>query len=304
MLLNDAGKIEFIKNTFHPYFDIQITSNIVPQNVNGFVNFVLPLEDFEGYDLNEDSLRKLFNDDFNNVVFTSENNDLFKYEFYKNVYFIRMNFFSDVLRMHILPKKYDASNEKSETPLLFFKADKENITNENFMCTAQYERKEDRKNINLYYKENSQANSQGIYKFDIKEYTRNLKTLQINSGYSYNDTNPTDEINHYTGILDESDENGDPVEVLTEYNISLMDANYDNICDFTNTVKHQELISNNIFWPRDTDPYPDSSNGFDNEHTINTLYHKTIKYFNDDIYIEENNNYINADWDETIIRGV
>ena len=42
----------------------------------------------------------------------------------------------------------------------------------------------------------------------------------------------------------------------------------------------------------------------DNEHTINTLYHKTIKYFNDDIYIEENNNYINADWDETIIRGV
>ena len=306
MLLNNEGKLEFIKDNFHPYFDITLTSNIVAENVNEFVNFVLPIEKIYNYDLeDENGLKKIFNDDFNNIVFTAnDNKTLFKYEVYKKVFFIRMPFYCDVIRMHIIPKKYDASDEKSENPLLFFKADKETITEDNFSCTEQYERKEDRKNINLYYTEETQIDSNGIYKFDIKRYTRNLQKLQINSGYSYNDTNPSDEINHYTGILDESDENGDPVSVFTEFNLALMDANYDNICDFTNTIKAQEINNDETIWPTNTNPYPNASNGFDNSHSINTVYHKTIKYFNDDIYTEEDGSYLTADWDETIIRGV
>lgn len=305
MLLNDEGKLNFIKDNFHQYFDITITSDIVPENVNEFVNFVLPIEKIDTYDFeNENGLRKFFNNDFNNIVFTANDNEtLFKYEVYKKVFFIRMPFYCDVIRMHIIPKKYDASDEKSETPLLFFKADKNDINEDNFFCTSQYERREDKKNINLYYKEGSKSSSEGIYKFDIRKYTKNLKNLQINSGYSYNETNPTDEINHYTGVLDESDEHGEPTESLTEFNITLMDANYDEISNFTNTIKSQELNNNQIIWPTNTNPYPDSQNGFNNPHSINTIYHKTIKYFNDDIYIEEDNNYLNADWDETIIRG-
>lgn len=306
MLLNDEGKLEFIQDNFHPYFDITLTSNIVAENVNEFVNFVLPIEKIDSYDLEEENgLKKFFNDDFNNIVFTAnDNKTLFRYEIYKKVFFIRMPFYCDVIRMHIIPKKYDASDEKSENPLLFFKADKTTPTENNFFCTEEYERREDGANINLYYKEENQEDSEGIYKFYIKEYTKDLKTLQINSGYSYNDTNPTNEINHYTGILDESDEDGNPLSSFTEFNIALMDANYDNISDFTNVIKAQELYNDQIVWPTNTDPYPDSQNGFDNSHSIDTIYHKTIKYFNDDIYIEEDNYYINADWDETIIRGV
>ena len=72
----------------------------------------------------------------------------------------------------------------------------------------------------------------------------------------------------------------------------------------TNNIKAQELYEQELIWPTSATAYPDALNGFDNFHSIDTIYHKTIKYFNDDIYIEEDNNYLNADWDETIIRGI
>lgn len=523
IFLADQGKLEYIKDNFHPYFDIQITSEIIPENVNNFVNFVLPIDKIDAYDFSDESgLRKFFNEDFSNVVFTSNNNeDLFKYEVYKKVYFIRMPSFFDTIRMHILPKKYDASNEQSETPLLLFKLDQETINENNFECTSKYERKEDKKNINLYYKESTQLDSSGMYKFDIKSKTKELHNLQINTGYSYNDTNPTNPmmLEHFTGILDESDENGNPVLIdtydhmeieynkqsidkyfsvnpfnsediyidwgdntdleyyrwqlshtystndnhvikiygnitsfrtslfydtkgitsiiipygitsledssfywctdlssiylptsitsigkncfsrtnlksivipytvtnignncfvandnlnsivlewysdseiipynstwlynndsfryfiiprgttslyiakgypsnllkedlkpratrneLTEFNIALMDVNCDNNIansDYTNISQEQKLVNNKIEWPDEMVAYDDGKNdhpiGFINSHTIDTLYHKTIKYFNDDIYIEEDGQYINNDWDENKIRGI
>ena len=94
MLLNNEGKLEFIKDNFHPYFDITLTSNIVAENVNEFVNFVLPIEKIYNYDLeDENGLKKIFNDDFNNIVFTAnDNKTLFKYEVYKKVFFYQNAF--------------------------------------------------------------------------------------------------------------------------------------------------------------------------------------------------------------------
>ena len=302
MLLTDEGKKEFLKSNFHPYFDISLSTNIKKENINSFVDITIPLEKLDNfYDLN--NLSAYFNDEYNNIIFTSsDNNSIFRYEIYQNVYFIRMEPFSSVIRAHIIPKKYDASNTKSNAPLLFFKENKQNIE-EAFSCTNQYERKEDGNPINLYYKNENKVSSNGIYKFDIKKYAKDLKRLQINLGYSYNDTNPTEEINHLTGILDESDQYGKKINNLTEWNIALMDANYDNISSFTNVAKPQRLQNNKITWPNNTTPYPNNSVGFNNEHSINQKYHKTIKYFNDDIYIEENENFINANWDEELIRG-
>lgn len=302
MLLTNEGKKEFLKSNFHPYFDISLSTNIKEENINGFVNITIPLEKLNEFN-DMEALSFLFNEEYNNVIFTSDDNSIFKYEIYQDVYFIRMEPFSSVLRMHIIPKKYDASDTQSNTPILFFKERKETIDENVFSCTEQYERKEDGAPINLYYTEEEKESSNGIYKFDIKKYTRDFKRIQINSGYSYNNTNPTNEINHLTGILDESDQNGNTTENFNEWNISLMDANYDNLSSFTNVAKPQKLENNTITWPTDTTPYPDNNTGFNNPHTINQKYHKTIKYFNDDIYIEENGNYLNADWNEQIIRG-
>lgn len=308
MILNEEGKIEFLESNFHPYFDIQLSSNITEENITQFVNFVLPISTInQSYAILTD-MRSFFNDDFTNVIFTSADEKyLYRYECYQDVYFIRMQPFRSTIRMHILPKKYDASNAKTDSSILIFKDNKQNIDSNNFNCTEEYERHTDGANINLYYKEDEQDFSNGMYKFDIKEKTKNFKNLQINLGYSYNDTNPTNplEICHYTGVLDESDENGTLLDdgEFTKWNLSLMDANYDNISLYTNTSKRQKLVNGSIQWPTNTTPYDDGEDhtlGFNNSHTINTLYHKTIKYFNGDIYIEENNHYLIQLWTEAI----
>ena len=300
MILDKEEKIKFLKNNFHEYFDITLSSNITEENINGHVNVVIPLSKLdEFYNLTE--LRKLFNENLNNIIFTPADNDeiIYSYESYNEIFFIRMTTFSYRIRMHIIPKEINASNS-----ILIFKESSQTIDENNFQCSDEYIRYEDKALINLYYQELGQMDSNGIYKFDIKEKAKNLDKIQLNFGYSYNDTNPTDEINHYTGILDESNELGEPIEEFTEFNASLIDANYDNISDFTNVIKALDLMHGEISWPTETDPYPDNETGFDNPHEIEKIYHKTIKYFNDDIYIEENNKFITADWDESLINVV
>ena len=303
MILNEYGKTEFLKSNFHPYFDIQLSSNIVEENIEQFVNFTLPIETIdEDYAITTD-MKSFFNDDYTNVIFTSADEKyLYQYECYKDIYFIRIKPFQSTIRMHILPKKYNASDS-----ILIFK-DEEHINDilDHLTYEDKYEYDDSKELINLYYQENTKKTTNGMYQFDIKEKTKNFKNLQINLGYSYNDTNPTNpmEIKHYTGVLDHSDENGMLIQnnEFTEYNLSLMDANYDNVSSYTNTSKQQELINNNIEWPTDTIPYSDGDEnhekGFDNPHKIDTLYHKIIKYFNGDIYIEEGNQYFTQLWTE------
>ncbi len=237
MKLNEQGKREFLESNFHPYFDITLSSDVIESNIEQFVNFVLPISVIdEEYAITTD-MKEYFNDDYTNIVFTSTDEQyIYKYEFYQNVFFIRLRPFQSTIRMHILPKKYDASNTGTDSALLIFKDNKQVIDDNNFSCTSEYERHNEAtdKTVNLYYKENTQKTSNGMYKFDIKDKAKNFKNLQINMGYSYNDSNPTDpmKLKHYTGVLDESDEDGIPISEsnadLTEFNLSLMDLNCDN----------------------------------------------------------------------------
>lgn len=298
MFLNDEGKKEFLKSKFHRYFDISI--NIGGANTNifseQFVNFVLLKETVRNYCNTIDiDLDTLLNEESNNIIFTpKESDEIYHYEFYKNVYFIRLKPFSKNIRMHIIPKKYNASDTKTN-PILFFKDAKQTINDSNFSKTEEYERR-DSSNINLYYKEDTEKISNGFYKFDIKDKTKGMTNLQINLGYSYNDTNPTNKIKHMTGIIDESDENGNRItpEEFTEYNITLIDINADNRLDHTNKIVQPNITSNEIDW----DDLLEYQGGFDNSHPIETVFHKTLKYFNDDLYIEEGGQYHMVEWTE------
>lgn len=298
MILTEEGKKDFLKTKFHQYFDITLSSDISIKetNIEQFVNFVLPLETLnEEYDMS--SFKKYLNDDYNNVIFTPANDStiIYNYEFYQGVYFIRLKPYSKYIRMHIVPKKYDASNTKTY-PILFFKDNKQNIDDSIFTCSDEYYR-EDEHPINLHYQEESIKNTNGMYKFNIKQYTQNMQNLQINLGYSY--ISPTDSINkiwHITGIIDESDEDGNtiPHSEFTEFNSTLCDGNCDNNADFTNKILEQKIKNNEIDWG----DLHKHDGGFNNSHNINQLYHKTLKYFNDDLYIEENGNHHLVDWIE------
>ena len=302
MLLNNEGKIEFLKTKFHQYIDIALTEDetLNEDNIHQFVNFVLPIQKINEY-LDFDSLEKFFNEDFNNVIFTPKDSsdEIYSYECYQKVFFIKMKPFSKNIRMHIIPKKYDASDS-----VLFFKDSKQKISSSNFKCTtAQYKRKTNENNVNLYYKKDSVEPSCGTYKFKIKDFTRNMKNLQINMGYSYNDTNPSDVITHYTGILDVSDENGKGISSsrFTEFNSSLIDVNCTNIPDvgdYTDEIWQATLETVQHTSDTNWSNFQICEGGLTNQHTTNTLYHKTLKYFNDTLYIEENNQYHIAHWNE------
>jgi len=300
MILNEEGKKEFLTSDFHTYIDIELSCDIKTNNITQFSNFVLPIQKLYEY-IDEQYLKSLFNKEYNNVFFTTQdNNVIHRYEYYQKVFFIRMTPFGS-LRMHFVPKKYDASDSKTDKAILIFKDNKQNINKNNFSCTEEYQRDNEKNTINLYYQLTEQKPSNGLYLFNIKNQTKNLNKLQINMGYSYNDTNPTDKLKHYTGVLDMSNQNGDLItdNNYTEYNKTLVDANYDNVSDYTNVSK-MITIENSPQWPSDTTPYNDNVHdvGFNNEHTINQIYHKTIKYINDDIYIEENNESIIQMWNE------
>ena len=76
-------------------------------------------------------------------------------------------------------------------------------------------------------------------------------------------------------------------EVIRQTSFSIAD-------NFTNKILQQKLVSNQIDW----DDIYQHEGGFDNPHELGTLYHKTLKYFNDDLYIEENGLYHLVDWIE------
>ena len=271
MLLTIEGKKEFLKTRFHQFFDIELknTIDIDENSIEQFVNFVLPLSKLnEYYDIN--NFKVFLNNDYNNVIFTPANNTdiIYDYEFYQGVYFIRMKPFSKNIRMHIIPKKYNAS--ASNNPILFFKNNRYEITENIFSCSNEYKRLNSFKNINLYYQENQELPSNGFYKFDIKDKTNGMKNLQINLGYAYNDTNPTDKNWHITGIIDESNEDGERItpNEFTEYNESLVDANSDNRLDYTNKILQQKIKNNQIDW----DDLYSHNGGFNNPHIPTILY--------------------------------
>lgn len=317
MLLTTEGKKEFLKTKFHQMFNIDLKNeiNINEDNIVKFVNFVLPLSKLnEYYDIN--AFKKFLNDNYNNVIFTPTDNldVIYDYEFYQGVYFIRLKPFSKKICMHIIPKKYDASNTGSNSPLLFFKNSKHNIDETNFTNTSEYERLNTCRNINLYYKESVEKFSNGFYKFNIKQHTQDIKNLQINLGYGYNNTNPTEKKWHITGIIDESDEQGQtiPSSDFTEFNSSLVDVNSDGRLNYTNKILQQKIKNHQIDW----DDFFDCVGGFNNPHDVSiynndigcnsaennfllqNMYHKTLKYFNDDLYIEENEQHLLIDWIE------
>lgn len=307
MLLNNEGKKDFLKSRFHQYFDITLKP-LGDANIEHFVNFTLSLNQINDlYDLS--SMEKFFNEGYNNIIFTSQDNaNIYDYEFYKGFFYIRIKPFSNIVRMHIIPKKYDASNTLSSNPILIFKDS--DIEDLDFSCTENYERLDKEEKINLYYKLSQIQDESGLYKFDIRNKTRDMKNLQINAGFAYNDTDPNDKplsdtnhTYHFLGITDESDEHGNEISEseFTEFNDSLLlrvnriengrdeIVQTNHVKDFLNTPSSVDSVIYDI---------DSTTNSMKKNHERNELYHIQMKYFNDNLYVEEDGDYIIQDWRE------
>lgn len=316
--------------------DVYTLSN--EQHVNVVIPFEKILDSESGYGLSH--LLKYLNDSFSNILITNADNFkvIHKYEVYKNVLFIRLQPYTTQIALHIISKSYDASDNilffKDE-----FMKDEDfsyttNISNHYKIYTDA-----EHNNINLYYQVDNQdrnpntkpypmfskfdsnniiyyqyneENNNGVitlvweediyeptygeFEFNIKNRNVvNRQNTQINAGYRYNDSSPQNAV-HYMGIKDNTNQN--PADKC-----SLIDTNFDNITANSNVIEQFDLDNNdNLIFPQTASPL---NTGFTHEsglhsENIGKLYHKTIKYYNDAMYVEEfdgtDTNYMSSEW--------
>lgn len=319
MLLNDEGKKELLNTEFHRHFDMELKETTIEEDkIDQFVNLTLKLDTILNYCEENDINLNIFNENFNNIIFTPFNSkDIYSYELYKNVFYIRMKPFSKKIRMHITPKIYDASNT-SNNPILFFKDSQTFKTNNNpkeqfLSASGYYDRDDTQKNkINLNWLKNTVekngsnvTNKAGAYYFDIKEHTRGMSNVQINTGYYYNNSNPLEEFNHYLGIIDETNLN--KADSLARQSITLL-----NRISTPNSNQSKDAITKlslnsykrvkDINYSLSADP--GSEKDF-NSVSIekNKKYEKVLKYFNDSLYVFTEEGYsskeiISGEWKE------
>lgn len=274
-------------------------------------------------------LSEYFNSDMDNVVFTPKNdyNTIYRYEVYKNVFFIKMNPFALNITMHLLPKNYHCSNV-----VLFLKDDMK--ASKTIDISEDYRYYGNKDNINSYYQVDGEDrdrttldseapydytewnnNTHCEFKYDVSKDTQTFRNIEICTGYRYNKTSPYYSI-HYTGAKDEN-KNGNR---RPEDRAFLIDANTDRVTGKNNIITQMVYDDNNTTEtsddviqvpPHDNIPirkfYPDSINHVldeEGESIIHKLHHKKVKYIHDTLYSEEDLNrfsddeerYASAEW--------
>jgi len=259
-------------------------------------------------------LSPFFNQNINNVVFTSANDieKIYDYEVYQGVFFIKAKPFSRDIRMHILPKYYDCSST-----VLFFKDtmdDKKLITR-----TTDY-RVESDEGVNAYFQENGTdrdrttiANPEWDYSnwgdqmwtdtlveisYDISKDAQQYENIEICGGYRYNNTSPYYAL-HYTGIKDNTNEFREDRTTMVDVNTDgLMEGQYTGavIQMYFDPISNLPYIHHDV---TDQDSRRIDFNTVDHVTDILKLHHKKIKYLNDMIYSEEDDtSYGTGEWNQ------
>lgn len=297
MLLPKEEKQRIATSVFHETIDLELSSNSIPNEIKSFVNLVIDIDDI---DYNVDPL---LNEDKNNVFFTPfGSSDIYQYEYYNGAYFIRMNPFAQKITMHFVPKKYDASNTDAEDSILLFKDTPNEIENATINMTSEYT-KDSNKIKNIFNTESDSPNQAIQYNFSVKNRTKGLKKIQINAKYSYDETSSS--INHMTGLLDLSNmyQQDLSVEDLTPWNSSLIDfvtEDKNKVFQLPCSTLKRSLGED---WAISWVPNNCISSGENNLHTIGSnKYKRTLKYFNDSLYIEDGNIYTIQPWTEECSR--
>ena len=236
-----------------------------------------------------------FNSEMTNIVFTPANDldTIYRYEIYNGIIFLRMKPFSSVIRMHLLPKGYDCSDN-----LLIFKDSM--IKPENIKKSNDYTYKPESSYINSYYLKNNNIrdrdnpsissekynadkwyNTFCDFSYDISKDTKSFNNLQICAGYRYNQSTPYYSV-HYTGVRDNTN-------LLIEDRCTLIDANYDKIENISNNItQYKYNTEKELYIPKKPRLIRATyNNNINHVNEINQLHHKIIKYINDSLYSEE-----------------
>lgn len=297
ILKEGLGEIWYIPpSEFYPYDWGTLNTNIHRTN-------------FQNDDISV--LYPYFNNEMTNIVFTPQNDPktIYRYEFYKGVFYIQLKPFSQYIRMHILPKAYNCSNvvllfrdnemtyENIEKTDDYYHYDKDSIINAYYLIDNNGEEEiRDRNNPDIseeQYNKNDWTRTFCDFSYDISKSTKSINNLQICAGYRYNKSSPFYSL-HYTGVRDKTN-------IAVEDRCTLIDANYDKLENISNNITQYNF--NEEFYipnpPVISSSYPEN---IDHTTKIGKKYHKTLKYINDLLYSEEEKKYTIAEWVD-ISRG-
>lgn len=258
-------------------------------------------------------LSPYFNSEMTNIVFTPKDNldIIYRYEVYKGVIYLKLAPFSQNIIMHILPKAYRCSNKV----LIFKEEDMQNFSRSN-----DYKVYEDRDNINAYFQTNGKDRDRTTitnrsynksnwpeqsniaktfveFTHDISEDTKNFSNLQICAGYRYNNTSPYYAL-HYTGV---KDNHGRPEDrcTLIDANIDAVKGNNSNIISqmyYLDPDSDFTIPDNDVLYIKHDVPIRKIIGNNDHISEIGRVFHKTIKYINDLLYVEEGSIYGSKEW--------
>lgn len=280
------------------------------------------------------------NSTYDNVLFTPASNfeEFYRYEYYKGVYYIKAKPFEMTIAMHILPKTIKAADKVLMFKDSTADYTKRAVSNYNMntsrihMCFRSIDlnnnnapenrpisakpypkfhkfgtgdvKKIYQKHRGATWEKEDYRDSYAEYIFDISSWAKKMSNVQINAGYQYNNSSAIASTSnnpyavHYMGIKDTTN-------TQIEDRAALMDANYDNVADKTNNIQQMEFYldgsNKKLRFPTSLEQDAFKS-GFDNNH-INTqkVFHKTMKYFNDILYTEEDGQFIIGEWDDPSI---
>lgn len=339
--LNINEKIEFMDSGFHQSFIIKLNAEMesINETVNITLRLDEIGGTDNGHSWGLNKRIEYINEHYDNILFTPSNDfyTIYPYEFYKGIFYIKAKPFSSEIVLHILPKHCRASDKvlmfkdsDIDPKKHFIKTDDYYNRHTGNIINLYYQSidltnntKQDRPSYakpypefhkfgqgdyyKLYQKHNENnwitedyptVNKPfGEYEFDISSWAKNMQNIQINAGYQYNESSPTNAI-HYTGIKDNTN-------TAIEDRAVLIDSNYDKITSKTNNIQQMEYYLDNgnkkIRFPESSINQKSFKSGFNNSHTPNKTFHKKIKYFNDFLYIEENNQYVLGEWKDPSI---
>ena len=320
---------------FHPYFYMDVLKPEDKEPV-GFINLKIHLDNLYGDGLGFDAISEQWSDNyFTDELKADDFNTVFKYEYYKGMFFIRLDEYVSKIAIHVFPKNYYTMNQ-----LLLLKEDyndftyelkpnttyytRDNYTEEPYnRVNATYMMEEDDsyviregrdtyKNFSKFIKQNGMYHKKDEngwvredYKDNFVEYDyplgtiNTLPSIEIASGYTYNES-CSNNIEHYIGIKDKTN-------IADEDRAALIAMNPDKINDVLPDETNYSTIPQQ-YWDENknktqlSETYTVYNNkGLTNPHTINKRYDMTLKYFNDDLYIEENDQYLLSEWEDPTI---
>lgn len=214
---------------------------------------------------------------FTNIIFTPrDENIIIPYEYYKGVFYLSLPQFYRQISLHILMPYVDAS----DNVVLFTTEDAIDYVNTPSNPTTKWKvysntttRDDDKINI-------ISEDGVGRYLIDLPETLRHLPTIEIDVFYKYATIGE-----NQIGLIDTLNRGYDDIEIEYREQQTLINQNI-------NTAKQIVLTTRQTHDLTEDDAFSysaplDSIQGL--QHTNNIIYEATIKYLNDNIYVEEYN---------------